>query len=325
MAVNRDTLIKDELIARRNRLKSVLTHSKDTQLVQLFREIDLALERIDHNTYGLCEVCHDTIEHDRLVSNPLVRVCLDHLNANEQRALEQDIDLAGRMQQFLLPKNNFLLNNWQIYYHYQAAGPVSGDYCDVVELKDEQKNMLAIVGDVSGKGIAASMLMMHLHAMFHSMIEFNLPVSKLVERANHLLCESTLSSHYSTLICSRLSPEGSIELCNAGHCPPFLLQNGQVQKIEATGLPIGLLCESQYTVRNFRLQPGESIFLYSDGLSEAHKNGDEYSIDRIGDVLNQFQNLSASQLVGIILEDFTSFLDGDTRNDDLTIMVIKRV
>jgi serine phosphatase RsbU (regulator of sigma subunit) len=247
------------------------------------------------------------------------------LNANEQRALEQDIDLAGRMQQILLPKNNFVMNNWQIYYHYQAAGPVSGDYCDVVELKDEQRNMLAIVGDVSGKGIAASMLMMHLHAMFHSMIEFNFSVNKLVERANRLLCESTLSSHYSTLICSRLSVDGGIEMCNAGHCPPFLFQDGLVQKIEATGLPIGLLSEGQYAVKNYKLKPGESIFFYSDGLSEAQKEGEEYGIDRIGEILNQFQNLSAAQLVGMVLEDLSSFLDGDTRNDDLTIMVVKRV
>jgi serine phosphatase RsbU (regulator of sigma subunit) len=325
MAVNRDTLIRDELIDRRNRLKTVLSHSKDTQLLQLFREIDLALERIEDNTYGLCEVCHDSIEYDRLTVNPLLRVCLDHLNANEQRALEQDIDLAGRMQQILLPKNNFVMNNWQIYYHYQAAGPVSGDYCDVVELKDEQRNMLAIVGDVSGKGIAASMLMMHLHAMFHSMIEFNFSVNKLVERANRLLCESTLSSHYSTLICSRLSVDGGIEMCNAGHCPPFLFQDGLVQKIEATGLPIGLLSEGQYAVKNYKLKPGESIFFYSDGLSEAQKEGEEYGIDRIGEILNQFQNLSAAQLVGMVLEDLSSFLDGDTRNDDLTIMVVKRV
>jgi sigma-B regulation protein RsbU (phosphoserine phosphatase) len=325
MAVNRDTLIRDELIARRNRLKTLLAQNKDAQLAQLFREIDLALERIDRNTYGICEICHDSIENDRLVANPLVRVCLDHLNASEQHALEQDIDLAGRMQQALLPKNNFLSHNWQIYYYYQAAGPVSGDYCDLVELKDEQKSLLAIVGDVSGKGIAASMLMMHLHAMFHSMLEFNLPVNKLVDRANHLLCQSTLSSHYSTLICSRLSADGNIDLCNAGHCPPFLMQNGKVHKIEATGLPIGLLCEGQYTTRNLRLQPGESILFYSDGLSEAHKNGEEYGIERIGEVLNQFQNLSAAQLVGIVLEDLASFLDGDNRNDDLTIMVVKRV
>jgi len=166
---------------------------------------------------------------------------------------------------------------------------------------------------------------MHLHAMFHSMLEFNLPVNKLVERANHLLCASTLSSHYSTLICSRLNADGGIELCNAGHCPPFLMQSGKVQKIEATGLPIGLLCDSQYTIRNLRLNPGESILFYTDGLSEAHKNGEEYGIERIGEVLNQFHNLSAAQLVGMVLEDLASFLDGDNRNDDLTILLVKRV
>jgi len=324
VAVNRDILIREELMSRRNRLKSVLADSKNTQLMHLFHEIDLALGRIDNGTYGLCEVCHDSIEHDRLMADPLVRLCLDHLTAPQQRALEQDIDLAGRMQQILLPKNNFQINNWQFYYHYQAAGPVSGDYCDVVELKDEQKSLLAIVGDVSGKGISASMLMMHMHAMFHSLIEFNFPVNKLIERVNRLLCESTLSSHYSTLICSRLFMDGSMELCNAGHCPPLLLQKGKVLKIDATGLPVGLLCEGEYGIHTFRLQPGESIFLYTDGLSEAQKDEEEYGIDRISEVLNQFHNLSAVQLAGMVMEDLTSFLEGNSRQDDLTMMVIKR-
>jgi sigma-B regulation protein RsbU (phosphoserine phosphatase) len=325
MAVSRDTHIREELMIRRNRLTSVPNFNKDSQLLHLIKEIDLALNRIDQDSYGLCEVCHEAIEHDRLMADPLVRVCLDHLSIEQQRALEQDINMAGQVQQILLPKNNLQLNNWQIYYHYEAAGPVSGDYCDVVELKNEQKSMLAIIGDVSGKGISASMLMMHLHAMFHSMIEFNFPVNKLVERANRLLCESTLSSHYSTLICGHLAGDGEVELCNAGHCPPFLLQGAKVLKLEATGLPIGLFCESQYTVKNFKLQAGESLFIYTDGLSEAQKNGEQYGPDRIAEVLNQFHNLSPSQLVGIVLEDLFSYLEGSSRHDDLSIMVIKRI
>jgi sigma-B regulation protein RsbU (phosphoserine phosphatase) len=324
MAVNHDIMMREELMIRRNRLKSVLTGSKDVQILHLLNEIDLALERIDNNTYGVCEVCHDPIEHDRLMADPLVRLCLDHLTVPQQRALEQDIDLAGRVQQTLLPKNNFKMNDWQFYYHYQAAGPVSGDYCDVVELKDDPKSMLAIVGDVSGKGIAASMLMMHMHAMFHSLIDFNLPVNKLMERVNRLLCESTLSSHYSTLICSHLFMDGRVELCNAGHCPSLLIQNGKVRKIDATGLPVGLLCEGEYGVSAFKLQPGESIFFYTDGLSEAQKEEEEYGINRISEVLSQFHNLQPVQLSGMILEDLSSFLEGSNRQDDLTWMIIKR-
>jgi len=325
MAVNAETLIREELNSRRSRLSAALNTNKDFQLVQLIKEIDLALDRINQNTYGLCEVCHESIEHDRLLADPLVRLCLDHLTVAQQRALEQDISLAGQVQQTLLPKNNFQYNSWQIYYHYQPAGPVSGDYCDLVELKDEQKSMLAIVGDVSGKGISASMLMMHLHAMFHSMIEFNLPVNSLVERANRLLSESTLSSHFSTLICSRLTGEGIVELCNAGHCPPFLMQQEKILKIDATGVPIGLFSESQYTIKNFKLQPGESLFLCTDGLSEAHRDEEEYGLDRIAEVLNQFHNLSPLQMVGMVLEDLSSFMEGNSLQDDLTMMAIRRI
>ena len=125
-----------------------------------------ALARMDEGTFGTCETCHDSVEKERLLSDPLIRFCLDHLTHEEQRALESDLELAARIQKGLLPPPEMSAAGWQVRYHYEPLGPVSGDYCDVLE---SDSGLLFLFGDVSGKGVAASMLMSHLHATFRSL------------------------------------------------------------------------------------------------------------------------------------------------------------
>ena len=87
----------------------------------MLREVDAALERIESGTYGICEVCHDTVEADRLIANPLERFCLDHLNANERQALEDDLNLASEIQRGLLPHHNLRVDGWHFEYGYEPA------------------------------------------------------------------------------------------------------------------------------------------------------------------------------------------------------------
>ena len=134
---------------------------------------------------------------ERLIANPLTRLCLDHLSPKEQRALEDDLELAARIQTGLLPQPSQKIDGWEIAYHYQPAGIVSGDYCDLISSDDQ--SLLFVLGDVSGKGVAASMLMAHLQAMFRTLISINLPLEEIVERASRVFCESTLPTHYATL------------------------------------------------------------------------------------------------------------------------------
>ena len=145
----------------------------DASLSNLLSEVDAALARMDKGSYGLCETCHDTGEADRLLANPLERFCLDHLTNEERRGLESDLLLAARIQQTLLPSPNFAPSGWDVRYHYAPAQVVSGDYCDVFESK---AGLVFLLGDVSGKGIAASMLMSHLHATFRSLADAELPL-----------------------------------------------------------------------------------------------------------------------------------------------------
>ncbi len=159
--------------------------------------VDDALARMENGTFGICEQCHDTIEADRLLCDPLVRFCLDHLSNDEQRALEKDLALAAGIQKALLPSQDWAVDGWRACYHYQPANIVSGDYCDLIETQD---GFLFLVGDVSGKGVAASMLMSHLHATFRSLAGQNLPLQNMVEHANRLFAESTAAGQFATMV-----------------------------------------------------------------------------------------------------------------------------
>lgn len=322
-----DSFLREQLLDRRQRLESVIAGSKEhAELVQLLNEVDSALKRMEAGTYGICESCHEPIERERLTADPLLRFCLPHLTPDQQRALEQDLDLASQIQRELLPKQNLSHGGWEVYYHYEAAGPVSGDYCDVVTQETDGAGLFFALGDVSGKGIAASMLMAHLRAIFRMLVSCGLPVHQQIERANRVFCESTMSTHFATLVCGRAGASGEVEISNAGHCPPLLVRGGEVTSIEATGLPLGMFPSGQYATKSLQLGKGESLLLYTDGLSETISRSDtEYGIGRLSRVAADCHALSPQELVRACLEDLAAFQSGARKRDDLTIMAIRRV
>jgi sigma-B regulation protein RsbU (phosphoserine phosphatase) len=274
-------------------------------------------------TYGLCETCHDPIEQDRLIADPLIRFCLDHLTTSEQRSLERDLELAAEIQRGLLPKSHLVIENWEAAFHYQPAGPVSGDYYDLIATDDGE--ICLLFGDVSGKGVAASMLMAQLHAIFRTLATQSLPLDQLVARANALFCASTLANSYATLVCARTTPGGTVKLCNAGHCPPLVVRPGHLVRLEATGLPVGITCNGEYDVVELPLREGENLLFYTDGLTEACNDaGDEYGEEQLSRLILNQSLLAPRELINLCLQDLESFLHGARRTDDLTIMVLQR-
>jgi sigma-B regulation protein RsbU (phosphoserine phosphatase) len=287
---------------------------------------------MDVGTFGICETCGDPVETERLLADPLTRFCLDHLTPIEQRALEEDLELASRIQRELLPKRDARpggpdgLNGWEFAYHYQAAGPVSGDYCDLIQGDGGQTYFL--VGDVAGKGVAAAMLMSHLSAMLRTLISVGLPLSQLMERASRVFCESTLPSHYATLVCGKASSSGEIEVCNAGHPPPLVIRAkgaGGISRLDATGLPIGMFCSESFSSQTVRLEPGETLLLYTDGLAETqNSSGVEYGIERLSALSASASMLEPKAIVAACLGDLSSFRGTPAATDDLTIMAVRR-
>jgi sigma-B regulation protein RsbU (phosphoserine phosphatase) len=201
---------------------------------------------------------------------------------------------------------------------------VSGDYCDLISGDDESLHF--VLGDVSGKGVAASMLMAHLQAMFRTLVSTKLPLDQILERASRVFCESTLPTHYATLVCGKAGTRGDVEICNAGHLPPLLIQEGTVKSIEATGLPVGVFWSEHFSVNRFQMQKGDTLFLYTDGFSETLDGvGSEYGNERLSRLLSRNQHLSPKALIEICLTEVDTFRADKLATDDLSLMAIQRV
>jgi sigma-B regulation protein RsbU (phosphoserine phosphatase) len=289
--------------------------------------VDTALQRIEKGTYGLCETCGGELEHDRLLADPLVRYCLEDLTAGEQRALEQDLQLAAEIQRGLLPPRDVRTKGWEVAHHFAPLGPVSGDYCDVV-LPDDGGPSYFLLGDVSGKGVAASILMANLHATFRTLLASGLPIDTLMERANRLFCESTIASQYATLVCLKASADGDVEIANAGHCPALAASGGRTHVMASGGLPLGMFCSSKYPTERCHLDPGDMVLLYTDGVVEARNADDaEYGQDRLVAMFERLDHAargSARGLTQACLKDLAAFLGGRAHHDDVTVMAIRR-
>ncbi|MGO9271321.1 MAG: SpoIIE family protein phosphatase [Terriglobia bacterium] len=320
------TFLRDQLVNRRERLQSVIATTRAGDgLVELLSEVDSALERMENGTYGICEVCHDTVEPERLIADPLMRYCLDHLSREQQRALEQDLQLAAQMQRDLLPQQGLKHHGWEIAYHYQPLGPVSGDYCDVITRSTNGGGLFFVLGDASGKGVAASMLMAHLHAIFRTLVATGLPIQELVQQAGRVFCETTMSPYFATLVCGRATASGEVEICNAGHCAPLLVRGNEMTSLEATGLPLGMFCGGGYSARRLTLAPGDTLFLYTDGVSESRSSShEEYGEERLASVVAERQGLPLEALVHATMKDLADFRAGAPALDDLTVMAVRR-
>jgi len=315
--------MRPKILERKLRLQAAARSVSAEYVSDLLAEVDDTLRRIEDGSYGLCETCHDPIEAHRLERNPFERFCLDHLTADELVAHEQDLTLATQIQARLLPARDIKTHTWETHYRYEPAGVVGGDYCEIVASGGD--SLFFAVGDVTGKGVAASLLMTHLSAIFRSLLSLDLPLTEVMTRANRLFCESTPATHYATLVAGRAAENG-VELCNAGHCRPLVLRRGKTEQVDSSGLPLGLFCEGRYTIRQIQLEAGDSLVLYSDGITEAQDSaGDTFDEDRLVHSVENCREHDAMALANNILIEVAGFRDGRSAQDDMTLLIVRRL
>jgi phosphoserine phosphatase RsbU/P len=252
------------------------------------------------------------------------RYRLDLLTASQRCWLEQDLARAAEVQRELLPDENLSVAGWEISYRYQALGPVGGDYCDIMVPEPRNTELMLALGDASGKGLAASLLMAQLHAIFRSLGPAGLPVQELVERANQILCRHAVCSSFATLICVRATSEGDIEICNAGHCLPLVVGPAGVAQIDSGGFPLGMFPDASCAVTRMRLAKGESLILYTDGVTEARDDSDdEYGADRLRQTVQEGSALPPQELIETCMRSVAAFQAGVPSNDDVTLMAMR--
>jgi phosphoserine phosphatase RsbU/P len=182
-----------------------------------------------------------------------------------------------------------------------------------------------MLGDVLGKGIAAALLVSHLHAVLRATIEEGVPLVAAVERANRMLFAATSASAFATLVAARLQPDGKVELCIAGHTPPILLGSAGPRVIAGDGLPLGLFGDVDFSSRTLRLDPGDGLLLYTDGLTEGlDRGGEEMGVDGLPSLVASAPAAAPERLVEAIADAAEKHRGGETAHDDLTILTLRR-
>lgn len=317
--------LRDELLARRGRLAEVATARGEEQLVDLLRRVDAALARLETPEWGQCAVCRGPIGSERLQADPLLTVCLECLSPEERQALEHDLAGASQVQRALLPPPELTRDGWQLAWLWEPRGAVSGDYVDLLRPQAGGGALDLFLGDVAGKGVAASLLQSHLHALFRALAEPQRPLGVTLSRANRLFSQATGAASYATLVAARLGADGSVDLANAGHPRPLLADRRGVRPVEGAGLPLGLFGESEYGTRQLRLAPGDTMLLYTDGWTEAATEEGEYGVGRAAAALAGAQRLPLPDLLATCREDMEAFLGGTRRPDDFTLLAVRRI
>ena len=313
----------ERLVARRDHLARLTTTRDAHRWADLMRRVDAAIGAIEVGTWGLCAVCHDPMSAARLEGDPLLKVCLECLSETERRSLERDLQAAGKVQRTLLPPTHLVQAGWEVAYHWEPRGVVSGDHVDLIPAAPGTPLHL-VLGDVSGKGVAAALLQSHLHALFRALVPAGQSLPDLFKRANELFAEATSSVSYATLAALRLAPDGRLSLANAGHPRPLLADGRGVRPIEGGGLPLGLFCDSAYAERELRLDPGQTLLLYTDGWTESARGDREFGIGRAAASLRRNAALPLPGLLAACREDLARHLAGDPAGDDLTLVALRR-
>jgi len=314
--------VREQLLAGRAHLTEVVGETESEHMLHLLEEVDSALHRIDHGSFGVCEICQGTVEEDVMRDNPLARVCLDCLTPKQQRALEYDLELAAQIQKGLLPPCDAAFAGWDISYHYQPAGVVGGDYCDLID--DGNGGLYFVLADVSGKGVAAAMLSSNLRAVFRSLITVGLPTAELMTRANRLFRQNALPTQYATLVCGKATQSGEMEIVNAGHLPALLASERGITLLESTSQPLGMFDDQKFTASKARLHSGDTLVLYTDGVSEAeNEGGDEYGIERLRKVIDDYRAGCTEKLIDACKQQLDQFRGRRERFDDETFLAMQ--
>lgn len=238
--------------------------------------------------------------------------------------LAREIQLAAEVQQRLLPRQAPQMPGYEVAGQMQAARTIGGDYYDFIQLSDGDLGL--VVADVSGKGVAAALLMPSVEMALRLGAERAAKPPELVATLNQHFLEFTDAARYVTLFYAKLhAAERVLEYTNAGHLPPLLVRsNGSEMWLEGGGTVVGLISEAEYTSRSVLLLPGDVLVLYTDGLTEAENPaGKEFSRRRLLSCVQQDRMRSAEEILTGLHGSVAEFVGAGQLSDDLTLVVLK--
>src|SRR5215471_173751 len=263
----------------------------------------------------IASVASIKIENDRLLEERL-----------EKRRMEEELKVASEIQMRLQPFSPPKLSGWEMTGVSFPCREIGGDYYDFIHRKRDSHLILA-VGDVSGKGTGAALLMSSLHAAVRAQSQTRASISEVMGEINQYIFENSPSNKFLTLFYGDVDPEkGTFNYSNGGHnAPIFVRSSGEVERLDKGGLPIGMMQVSVYQEESVVFEPGDVLVIYSDGITESiNERDEEFDEERLIDVVKNNLGRSASGIRDRIDEGLSRFVGTTAPVDDMTLMIIKR-
>ena len=263
----------------------------------------------------IASVASIKIENERLLDERL-----------EKRRMEEELKVASEIQMRLQPFAPPRLEGWDMTGVSFPCREIGGDYYDFIQRKRDNRLVVA-VGDVSGKGTGAALLMSSLHAAVRAQAQARSTISEVMGEINQYIFENSPPNKFLTLFYAELDPEtGTLAYSNGGHNPPMMVrQNGDVERLDTGGLPIGMMQGVAYEQAIVTFEPGDVLVIYSDGITESvNEREEEFEEERLIEVVKNNTGRSASGIRDRIDEALSRFVGTTAPVDDMTLMIIKR-
>lgn len=243
----------------------------------------------------------------------------------ESERLRQQAQSARTIQERLLPSRPPTVKGYDISGISFSCYEVGGDYFDFIPLEGDR--LVVALGDVSGKGLDAALLMSSLHAAVRAQAESGVSMLELGSRVNRYLVRNTPANKFATLFCGCLDyTNHTLTYLNAGHNPPLLVRaSGAVEELAATAPPVGMLENVRAKELTTHFEPGDVLLVYSDGLSEAsNPAAEEFGAERIAAVLTKHRGQATARIRDRLDEALLQFMGNAAHADDLTLVLVRR-
>ena len=297
----------------------------ETALEEHLHVIDTSLEKIEEGTFGICKICHEPVDIELLQVDYTSAVCLGHFTDEEIRQLESELALSQVIQRGLLPQQVPAIDGLNIAAFSRPAQIVGGDYFDFVDFQDGKPGL--VMADVSGHGVSAGMFMSSMQTAFHTLVPQSDSPVDVLQRLNHLYIHNINFTTFVTIFFGKYDPlTRTLSYANAGHSSAYLYRVATNQEIwlRPTGPAIGL--SEGFTIRkeDIKLQPGDILLLYTDGITEAADHqGALWGEENLADIIRQNPDSSAERLIQKILTALKDHTNGSPLADDVTLMISK--
>jgi sigma-B regulation protein RsbU (phosphoserine phosphatase) len=247
--------------------------------------------------------------------------------AVEKQKMENELNIAREIQKGLLPRSLPTIPGLDLAALNISSKQVGGDYYDVVVL--ENGSCVIAIGDVSGKGTPASLLMANVQATIRTLVHFNLPLSEMTSLVNRLICDNTGSDKFITFCWGIFDPKTKIfRYVNAGHNYPFVVRaNKSIERLTEGGIILGVTKEAApYNEGSVHLMTGDVVVMFTDGISEAmNVDGIDYTEERVEEFLRNIGPMTAQGVLDEVQNEIARYTSGAPQSDDITLVVMKCV